>query len=415
MFSFWIIAGLLLLLPILVIMITLLKTHDNDNADIERNSELYQQRLNELESDIENGLLSISDAENVKEEIQVAILNQTKTEQPSLNKTDSSTSTITTALLLILIPAFVIGLYQHLGQPNIIAQAELLSDFNNAENTEQKLASVEKMLTQLEQRLINEPDDIDGWLMLTNSYTALERYPEALKAVDNLYRLRGDDPTVMLRYADILSMVNGGLLAGKPTELINEALKIDPENPTGLWLAGLAANEQGNIEDAVKYWQQLLPKLEDGSEPQQQIKKYIQMALQHTDSANTIDIESAPKDTSTLNIALNIDVSLSENLMPEVNKDDTVFIYAKALSGPPMPIAIIRKNVSDLPLQAILDDSQAMIPSNKLSDHEQVQLTARISKSGNAMPQTGDLIGTLENVDTDHTDPIKLVIDKKIQ
>jgi cytochrome c-type biogenesis protein CcmH len=415
MFSFWIIAGLLLLLPILVIMITLLKTHDNDNADIERNSELYQQRLNELESDIENGLLSISDAENVKEEIQVAILNQTKTEQPSLNKTDSSTSTITTALLLILIPAFVIGLYQHLGQPNIIAQAELLSDFNNAENTEQKLASVEKMLTQLEQRLINEPDDIDGWLMLTNSYTALERYPEALKAVDNLYRLRGDDPTVMLRYADILSMVNGGLLAGKPTELINEALKIDPENPTGLWLAGLAANEQGNIEDAVKYWQQLLPKLEDGSEPQQQIKKYIQMALQHTDSANTIDIESAPKDTSTLNIALNIDVSLSENLMPEVNKDDTVFIYAKALSGPPMPIAIIRKNVSDLPLQAILDDSQAMIPSNKLSDHEQVQITARISKSGNAMPQTGDLIGTLENVDTDHTDPIKLVIDKKIQ
>ena len=413
MFGFWIIAGLLLLAPILVIMVTLLKTHDNDDANIERDSELYQQRLNELESDIENGLLSVSDAENVKEEIKLAILNQNKNKQPSPNKTDSTTSTITTVFLLFLIPAFVIGLYQHLGQPDLIAQTELLSDFNNAENPEQKLASVEKMLTQLEQRLINQPDDIDGWLMLTNSYTALERYPDALKAVDNLYRLRGDDPTVMLRYADILSMVNGGILAGKPTELIHDALKIDPENPTGLWLAGLAANENGNIEEAVKYWQQLLPILEEGSEPQQQIKQYIQMALQHT--VDTNDAESVQETSSTLDIALSIDVSLSEELINEANDDNTLFIYAKALSGPPMPIAIIRKKVSDLPLQAVLDDSQAMIPSNKLSDHEQVQLTARISKTGNAMPQLGDLIGTIEKVNTRHDTPIKLVIDNIIQ
>jgi cytochrome c-type biogenesis protein CcmH len=422
MFSFWLIAALLLLLPLFVIMISLLRTHKNNNIDLERGEDIYKQRLLEIESDIANGLLSDTDAENVKKEIQLAILNHDKNSQEQLLTSPSGTAikspTITAILLLILVPVFVIGLYQHLGQPDTIMQESVLSEFHNAEGKEEKLASIEKMISQLEKRLINEPDNIDGWIMLTNSYASLERYPGALRAVDNLYRLNGDDPTVLLRYADILSMVNGGVFTGKPTDLINQALQLEPENPNGLWLAGLAANERGEINNAINYWQRLVPKLEQGSEPQQQIKQYIQLARQHLDNTENgmagdkpIQDDKSPAKAN----AIQLNVSLSAELINEANDNDIVFIYAKAIGGPPIPLAVLRKKVSDLPLQATLDDSMAMMASNKLSDHEQVQLIARISKSGNVKPESGDLIGTLNAVQTDLNEPINLIISNKVQ
>ncbi len=411
MFSFWLIAALLILLPLFVILITLLKTNNEDDTDLAGNTDLYQQRLSEIESDIDNGLLSGTEAKKVKKEYQRALLIQDENKLLSDNnsKIEPSSLTITAIFFLILIPAFVISLYDHLGKPEIITQIALLSEFNNAQNKEEKLASVEKMLTQLEQRLINEPDDVDGWLMLTNSYSTLERYPEALRAVNNLYRLRGNDPTVLIRYADILSMTNGGIYAGRPTELINEALRLDPDNSSGLWLAGLAANERGDIEDSIIYWQRLLPKLEQDSNQQQQIEKYIQLAKQHIEASKGKDANAAKQEYN-----IQVNVSLSADFISEANNDDTVFVYAQAINGPQMPIAIIRKKVSDLPLLAILDDSTAMMPSNKLSDHNQVKLTARISKSGNAIPESGDLIGRLDTVQTSMEKVINLNIDKKV-
>jgi len=401
---------LLLLLPLFVILITLLKTHRQDNTELFGNTDLYQQRLSEIESDIDNGLLSGTEAKKVRKEYQRALLIQDENKPLSGNSSKTETSSrITAVLLLILIPVFVISLYDRLGKPELITQTALLSEFNNAQNTEQKLASVEKMLSQLEQRLINEPDDIDGWLMLTNSYSTLERYPEALRAVNNLYRLKSNDPTVLIRYADILSMTNGGIYAGRPTELINEALRLEPENRSGLWRAGLAANERGDIENSIIYWQRLVPKLEQGSDQQQQIEKYIQLAKQHIEGANVKDSNAVKQEYK-----IQVNVNLSADLISEVNNEDTVFIYAQAINGPQMPIAIIRKKVSDLPIQAILDDSMAMTPSNKLSDHNQVKLTARISKSGNATAESGDLIGRLDTIQTDTNKVINLNIDKKI-
>jgi cytochrome c-type biogenesis protein CcmH len=416
MFLFWLAAALLLLIPMLVILITLLKTPD-DNVEQTSNSELFQQRLSELKSDIENGLLSGSDEDKVKKEYQLALLEQEKNNSALDNSSnrESSSSTITAGLLLLLIPLFSIGLYNHLGQPQLINQSSLLSEFNNANSSEEKLASVEKMLTQLEQRLINEPDDVDGWLMLTNSYSTLERYPEALRAVDNLYRLRNNDPTVLIRYADIMSLANGGIYAGKPTELINEALKLDPENANGLWLAGLAASERGDINDAVNYWKRLIPKLEEDSKPQQQIKEFIQLAINQVDGEQKDDGQLENSPTTSQEHRIQVNVSLSPELINEVNGEDTVFIYAHAISGPPMPIAILHKKVSDLPIDAILDDSSAMIPNNKLSLHEQVKLTARISKSGNAKPEPGDLYGSMDSVKTNQNKPLSLIISNKLQ
>ena len=414
MFGFSILAVSLLLMPLCVILNTLLKVHhykvETDNSDEEDNTSLYKQHLAEIDLDVENGLLEGSEAAKVKEELKLTLINQAESSPETKTISESKNPALTAIVLLLVIPVFVISTYIYLGEPELIEKNELMTEFNNASTQEEKLASVEKMLANLEQRMLKNPDDIDGWLMLTNSYTALERYADALRAVDNLHRLRGNDPTVMFRYADILAMNNSGSYAGRPTELINEGLEIDPENPNGLWFAGLAANDRGDIDAAIEYWKKLLPKLENNPEQQKQVKQFIQMIGINSDKYQ----EEVLTELQNPGIQLYVNVSLSEELIKQADKNDTVFIYAQAVSGPPMPIAVVRKKVSDLPLQVTLNDSMAMMPSNKLSSHEQVKLKARISKSGKAIPESGDLIGTVNEVSISNNEPINIVISEKI-
>jgi len=334
-----------------------------------------------------------------------------------MTKEKSKAYKITFVILLLMLSVFAIGIYKYLIEPGLIEQLSLLEELNSAESEEEKSSTVEKMLLHIEQRLINEPDDVDGWLMLTNSYTALGRYPEALRAINNLYRLRREDPAVLIRYADILSKTNSGVLSGRPTELINYALQLDPENESGLWLAGLAANEIGDIDSAIKFWQQLLPKLEEGSKPQQKIKQYLQLARQHQSKPkNKVKHIIVPIDEQVITkktISLLLKVSLSKEFIKETHSDNTVFIFAKSVKRPTMLLAAAIKKVKNLPLQVILDDSKAIILSNKLSDHKYVQLIARISKDGTAKAKPGDLYGTLDIVQTDTDEPIELIINRK--
>ena len=325
-------------------------------------------------------------------------------------KPKSKVPRVTITILLFLLPVFVISIYQHFEKQAQIEQSALLDEFNNANTEEEKSAAVEKMLVRMEQRLESTPDDADGWLMLANSYTSLERYPQALIAVENLYRLKSDDASVMLRYADILSMVNNGKFEGKPTDLINEAIKLEPTNNSGLWLAGLAAIQRGEIQTAIDYWESLVIQFEEDSESRQQIQHYINLAreqLVETDDSTSSDLVSDAK--------IEVNVKLSDNLIEQVNENETVFIYATAINGPPIPLAILRKQVSDLPVQVTLDDSMSMLPSNRLSRHKQVKLIARISRSGHPKPEPGDLEGIIDSVKTDLGEAVNLLIDKQIQ
>jgi cytochrome c-type biogenesis protein CcmH len=205
-------------------------------------------------------------------------------------------------------------------------------------------------------------------------------------------------------------MVNNGKFIGKPTELIEQAMQLEPTSESGLWLSGLAAIQRGEIKTAIDYWERLVSQFEDGSESQQQIEHYINLArrqLVETDNAANTDPVADAK--------LQVNVSLSEELRGQTRSDDTIFIYATAVEGPPIPLAILRKQVSDLPLQVILDDSMSMMPSNRLSQHKQVKLIARISKSGHPKPEPGDLEGIINNVKTDLNEAVNLRIDNQIQ
>ena len=415
MLLFWLSSFALLFISIIVILKTLFSKNNSTTSYNEDNQALYEQKLLEIDKDIENNTLASKDAEDIKIELKNSLLEyKIKADLLSSNTHHSSKNVrkIFSLILILIIPAFVFGIYSIIGSPNSIEKLTLTSNITNSQNNSEQLESVDEMLNRVERRLLDNPDNTDDWLMLANSYVALKRYPDAIRAYENLYRLQGNNPSLLLRYADTLAIANSGIFVGKPAAMIKKALELDPENTMGLWLAGLVAYEEGEIKEAISYWQKVLPRLEEGSEEKKNIKKYIQFASEN----NNITLEENTLKSSNQNrYSLNLNINLS----PEFNyldKNKTVFIYAKSKDiTDNMPIIVLRKKVADLPLIVQLDDSMSMIPSKKLSSYQSVRVIARVSKSGNAKTEKGDPIGIIDSVSTTSTEEIKLLINKKAE
>jgi len=412
MVLFWSTSVGLLLVSIIVILKTLFNKNKS-NIKNENNSKiLYEQKLLEIDKDIENNTLSSNDAENIKKELKNT-LQEYQIESDSLlsNSYHSSKNEkkIVSLILILIIPAFVFGVYNIVGSPDVIEKLALTSNISGAQNSNEQLASVDEMLNRVERRLLDNPDNIDDWLMLANSYLVLKRYPESIRAFENLYRLVGDEPSLLFRYADALAMANSGTFTGKPAKMIKKALLLDPENTMGLWLAGLASYEEGKIKEAITHWEKVLPKLKDGSEEQKNIKKYLEFAYQNNNIPKE-ESNSEPINAKKYSIKLNIRLSPD---FDDLDKNQKVFIYVKSEDETNnMPIIVLPKKVADLPLYVELDDSMAMLPSSKLSDYQSVRVIARVSKTGNAIASKGDPIGVIESVSTNSNETIELTINK---
>jgi cytochrome c-type biogenesis protein CcmH len=269
-----------------------------------------------------------------------------------------------------------------------------------------------EMIKALAARLEQNPNDGKGWAMLARAYAVMGRYNEALPAYEKAANLIQNDPVLLVDYADVLAAVNGKNLQGKPLELIQSALMIDPTNLKGLNLMGTAAFQAGDYTHAVGYWEKLLQLLPPDSPIANQIN--ISIANARTQEAGKRP-QSLPAQGQALPATGGAQITgvvrLSPALAGKVTPFDTVFVFAKAVSGPPMPIAVIRVQVKDLPQKFILNDSMAMMPTMKLSNFKEVVVSAKISKSGNATPQSGDLRGEVASVKVG-TDNVQLVIDK---
>ena len=408
-------ASSLLLISIIVIIRTLLNKN-NEKINSNQNSiDIYNQKLKEINFDIENHLITKSEANNAIEELEYSLIKDNKNTDildSKLYFSNLESKKTISIILLLVIPVFVISVYSFIGTPNSIEKLVLVSDLKNTKSDSEKLVSVEQMLKRVERRLLDDPNNSDDWLMLANSYVVLKRYPEAIRALENLYRLKGDDPSLLFRYADVLAMANSGIFAGKPSELIKKALQLDPQNTMGLWLAGLVAYEEGEVKKAINYWENVLPKLETGSEEEKNIRKYIEFAKEN----NNISIQNNGSITQEkIEYSLKLSIELSPNFT-NINKNKAVFIYAKPINSPNnMPIIVLRKTVADLPLLVEMNDSMSMLPSNKLSDYKSVQVLARISNSGNAKSEKGDLIGIVESMSTTSKNITKLIINTTLK
>ena len=305
----------------------------------------------------------------------------------------------------LLVAAFVLGLagvgYTFTGAPQVVGKTsdEVIAAQGGATGggvsggpeAAPTREQVEALVAKLAERMQSRPDDAEGWLMLARSQMMLGRLPEALAAFERLIQLRPDDANTLVDYADALAVKNGRSLEGEPLRLIERALKLEPDHLKALALAGSAAfNRQDDIK-AVLYWDRAV----SIGPPEHEI---VQMARDGAAAArerSKMPVAAAPvaAPVAAAASAVSGTVRLSAALKAQASPDDVVFIFARPADGSRMPLAILRKQVKDLPAAFTLDDSLAMSPAARLSLAQQVIVGARISKSGQAMPQPGDLQG----------------------
>ena len=445
MTSFWVVAGILTIGALLFIVPTLISKGTSRTGVIRKaaNVSIYRDQLAELESDLRSDVLSKEQYDQSKRELQQRMI-QDVPEGESLATmviTSSNRSNIATITVLMLaIPLMAVSLYLWIGntkgltpQPISEQQSPMSGSGPESESGHQNFSSV---LDSLIARLREQPNDVEGWIMLGRTYAIMQRFNEAKIAYEQVIALSPESPELLVDYADIVAMTNGGSLQGEPMELVNKALSLSPKNPKALALAGTAAFEQKNFKQAASYWEKLLVQIPPESKLAQSVKESITEAKSLAsgkgstmagmqNQAATSNQNSPPPASQAITASPNADsagatgatltgtVTLSATLAGKVSPDDTLFIFARATDGPPMPRAISVKKVRDLPASFLLTDGMGARPDLKISNVPQLIISARITKSGKAMPESGDLQGFSQKVKPGDKN-INIVIDQQV-
>jgi len=431
---FWIVAACLIVAALLFVIPPLFRNETSAELDRrEVNISIYKNQLAELEEDLAAGDVTQEQYDKSRQEIERRLLEDASVAEAGQAKSSKGLSTVSSVIVALAIPALAIAVYFKVGNPDALdpekyaqSMAQQQSPHGSGDMSSAEMqAQIEMMVGRLAQKLQDDPSDIQGWVMLGRSMTVLGRYDEAVKAYESAIQLTGDDPNVLADYADAIAMANGESLEGKPMELLLHALEIDPNNQKALWLGGTGLFERGDFEGAIRYWSHLKDLLPAGSEDMDAMTANIEEAKRYRERQLKGEFGDAPA-TAQLPVAdeskaqasasvasVSGRVTLSDGLKDKASPDDVLFIYARAASGPPMPLAIIRTTVAELPKEFTLDQSMAMMPAMSLAKFDKVIVGARISKTGNAMPQSGDLQGITDVIAVGSKD-LDIVIDSQV-
>jgi cytochrome c-type biogenesis protein CcmH len=262
---------------------------------------------------------------------------------------------------------------------------------------------MESLVERLAARLEQTPDDAEGWMLLGRSLNMLGKYDGASKAYARAVQLVPNDAALLADYADTLAMAQGQTLEGEPFALVKRALAIDPAHVKSLALAGTAEFDRRNYAAAIAYWERILKVAPPDSEFARSVAGSIAEARSLGGPALAAKKEApsmtgkqtpAAKQAAAGGQSLQGVVSIDPALAAKLSPGDTVFVLARPVSGSRMPLAVARTTVGALPYRFALDDSMAMSPEAKISSHAKVVVAARVSKSGTAVPQKGDIEGT---------------------
>ena len=314
------------------------------------------------------------------------------------------------ALILALVtPPIVLGAYLAVGTP------QALQPMFATENQ----AMLVEATRQLQESLQRKPNDAQGWALLAQAYSALDQPQQSLDALNHLLELKPDDPDAMVAWVEATAETSPShriddVSRGK----LQRALQIEPTHQRALWLLGISDFQRNDYADAARQWKILLPLLEPGSRVAETVKQQLAEAETRAGGTRAANLAAAdpaaPSSTATAipSVALDVTVKLDPKLVAKVQPSDTLFVFARAVDGPPMPLAVARLKASALPAKVTLTDAMAMTPAMTLSKFPKVSVTARISKSGDAMPQAGDLESAPVEVATDSHAPVALTIDK---
>ncbi|MBU1690358.1 MAG: c-type cytochrome biogenesis protein CcmI [Gammaproteobacteria bacterium] len=363
----------------------------------EANVAIYYDQLAELKADLDSGELDAAQYEDARRELEKRLSEDVPME--SVPVAAAQPSRWPGVVLAVAIPVLAIALYVGLGNP----EALLMSRAEAPAAVAQGQHDAAPMIAALEAKLQEKPDDAAGWYMLARSYASIEKFDESARAFEKAVALFPEDARLLADYADVLAMAQGRSLQGKPLELINKALKLNPNEEKTLNLAASAAYQNKDFAQAAAYWRRLLKLIP----PEADIVKDITAAIEEADklagSIGGLDNLSQMSEKGGTGekteqpqqgaAAISGMVTVSKDLIAKMSPTDKVFIFAQAPQGPKMPIASLKLDSKQLPYHFTLDDSVSMSPSDKLSNHAEVMISARVSKSGQPMAQSGDLQG----------------------
>lgn len=404
---FWLIASSMTLLILGLLLWPLVKRTAAVTGEQEKTLSIFRQQFAELGQDRVNGVLTDELYEQARRELERRLLEETGTTETTPTRAPREVSSRPVAFALAIIVPVVSGLlYWELGNPLAMTQptAASLSAQGGPEGAHSSTDALEGLVERLKQKMVQNPNDGVGWGLLARSYVGLGRYAEAASVYENAVRLIPDDAQLLADYADTLGVVHGRKLEGKPEVLIQQALKIDPLNVKALMLAGTVAFTRKNFARAAKDWEQARANLPADVDPEmtQQLTAAIEEARSQLGGGQSmvsaLTEPAAPAQPTGQPRVIKGTVAMAPSLAGKGSPTDTLFVFAREMNGPPMPVSIVRATRKDLPFTFRLDDSTSPMPSRKLSSAGPVVIVARLSKSGQAMPQSGDLEGTSQPV-----------------
>jgi cytochrome c-type biogenesis protein CcmH len=408
--AFVVVCAGLILLALLFALPPFLRPSDRPRGADRReiNLAIYREQIRELDRDLAAGTLSREQWQKDRDELSRRMLEDVQPDGEAPAAATGMRHIAPALAMAALFPIAAVLIYTQVGAPGALdpAAVQATAPHGGQEFTKEQ---VDDMLVQLTQRLEREPDNLEGWVLLGRSYSALSRFPEASAALRRAVDLKGDDPDLLADYADALAMVNGQSLEGEPMRAIEKALAINPDHRKALALAGTAAYERGDFPGAVKRWERLLKTVP----PESEGARSIQASIDEARARAGLSTPPASKPSADEGGVARVGglVTLAPELAAKAAPDDTLFVYARAAKGPPMPLAIQKLKVKDLPAAFALDDSMSMAPGMTLSRFPEIVVMARVSKSGQATPQSGDLEGSVGPVKVGGTN-LQIVIDK---
>lgn len=395
MIDFWLAAGLLLLVALSFLLIPVLRERraqrEEDRTAL--NVALYQERVAELQAQQAEGVLDAAQLDSGRAEAARELLADTEgVTAPRVSRLGKPLP----LLAAVLVPVLGLGLYLHFGAAD---KVELTREFAQAPQ------SMEEMTQRLERAVAAQPDSAEGLYFLGRTYMAQDRPADAAKMFERAANLAGRQPELLGQWAQAQYFADGKKWSEQIQKLTDEALKADPKEVTSLGLLGIAAFEGERYQEAIDYWNRLLAQLPPDDNSRVALQGGIERAAERL-KASGGKVAEAPAPKAAL---LKVSVDLASELKSKVQPGDSVFIFARATSGPPAPLAAKRLTVADLPVTVELGDADAMMPQLKLSNFPEVQLVARISRAG--QPTAGEWIGRSGPVASSTTAPQKLTID----
>lgn len=406
--SFWIIAAGLLVLALILLILPILRQPADDQANDrkQQNINIAREKKTQLDKQHEQGEMSQAEYDSNLQDLETALALDLERSELS---TQNYPGKWAVWAIAVVIPVMSIAMYIQLGEYRVIENPQLAEALQRPSSEGVRNMSIEQLLDRVRQRLRENPEDAEGWFILGRTLLTMQKIDEAVTAFQRTYELVDNEPGVMFTLADALAMQNQGSMAGEPEMLVKKGLAISPMDPTGLWLAGLAAEQNKQYKLAHANWTKMLPLIAADVESSKELRRLLGVLESRDPSIEPTALPEIAAAAASISLSVDLDAALLGKTSP----DDIVFVYAKAMQGPPMPLAVKRLRVADLPASVSLNDSDAMIEAMKLSAFDQVVVGARISKSGNPIAQPGDLFVEMGAIDSKNPpDGLALTIDQ---